>query len=102
LTNGEPEAYIDEERAAVILKEEDLEVEIDLGSGEEEARVWTCDFSHVSLAVWGTAMSADLIGIRYYQWKCKWTAKELAGVVLMGSTERNLDIMKLSISFVDF
>ena len=49
LTNGEPEANIDEERAAEILKEEDLEVEIDLGNGAEEAEVWTCDFSHVSL-----------------------------------------------------
>jgi len=48
LTNGEPESFIDEDRAAVILKEEDLEVEIDLGNGQEEARVWTCDFSHVS------------------------------------------------------
>lgn len=48
LTNGEPEAFIDEERASVILAEEDLEVEIDLGGGNEEAKVWTCDFSHVS------------------------------------------------------
>jgi len=71
LTNGEPKAYIDEERAAVILKEEDLEVEIDLGSGEEEARVWTCDFSHVSLVTEVFMIGADLIGIRYYQWKCK-------------------------------
>jgi glutamate N-acetyltransferase/amino-acid N-acetyltransferase len=51
LTNGEPEENIDEDRAAVILKEEDLEVEIDLGNGQEEARVWTCDFSHVSLSL---------------------------------------------------
>ena len=47
LINGEPEE-VDEERASVLLAEEDLEVEIDLGSGAEEARVWTCDFSHVS------------------------------------------------------
>jgi glutamate N-acetyltransferase/amino-acid N-acetyltransferase len=49
LTNGEPEENIDEARASVLLAEEDLEVEIDLGGGQEEARVWTCDFSHVSL-----------------------------------------------------
>jgi glutamate N-acetyltransferase/amino-acid N-acetyltransferase len=49
LTNGEPEPSIDEDRAAEILKEEDLEVEIDLGNGAEVAEVWTCDFSHVSL-----------------------------------------------------
>jgi glutamate N-acetyltransferase/amino-acid N-acetyltransferase len=68
LTNGEPEPYIDEERAAVILKEEDLEVEIDLGSGSEEARVWTCDFSHVSCLSGGDsgAIGANWIGIRYY------------------------------------
>lgn len=47
LTNGEPEPNIDEGRASVILSEEDLEVEVDLGGGNEEARVWTCDFSHV-------------------------------------------------------
>jgi N-acetylglutamate synthase/N-acetylornithine aminotransferase len=50
LTNGEPEANIDEERASEILKEEDLEVVVDLGAGSEEALVWTCDFSHVSAA----------------------------------------------------
>lgn len=50
LTHGEPEPNIDELRASVILAEEDLEVEIDLGDGEAEARVWTCDFSHVSVS----------------------------------------------------
>lgn len=49
LTNGEPEPNIDEARASVILAEEDLEVVVDLGvKGGDEARVWTCDFSHVS------------------------------------------------------
>jgi N-acetylglutamate synthase/N-acetylornithine aminotransferase len=48
LTNGEPEEGIDEARASEILKEEDLEIEVDLGGGGAEARVWTCDFSHVS------------------------------------------------------
>lgn len=47
LTNGEPEEFIDEERASELLKEEDLEIEVDLASGTEEAAVWTCDFSHV-------------------------------------------------------
>ena len=49
LTHGEPEPNIDESRASIILAEEDLEVEIDLGDGDAEARVWTCDFSHVSV-----------------------------------------------------
>lgn len=49
LTNGEPEEAIDEARASELLKEEDLEIVIDLGvkEGGEEATYWTCDFSHV-------------------------------------------------------
>lgn len=50
LTNGEPEPDIDETRASEILQEEDLEVLVDLGGGEGEAKVWTCDFSHVSFS----------------------------------------------------
>jgi len=49
LTNGEPEPKIDEMRASAILAEVDLTVEVDLGDGKEEVRVWTCDFSHVSI-----------------------------------------------------
>ncbi|GMF70953.1 unnamed protein product [Aspergillus oryzae] len=53
LVNGEPE-QVDEERASVILQEEDLEIVVDLGGGEkgeqglggEEAVYWFCDFSH--------------------------------------------------------
>ena len=47
LTQGEPEPHIDETRASEILSEEDLIVEVDLGDGQDEAKVWTCDFSHV-------------------------------------------------------
>ena len=48
LLNGEPEP-VDETRAAQILAEEDLEILVDLGKGEQrrhEASYWTCDFSH--------------------------------------------------------
>ena len=48
LVNGEPEA-VDETRASQILAEEDLEILVDLGKGEQrehEASYWTCDFSH--------------------------------------------------------
>lgn len=45
LVNGEPEA-VDEARAAEILKEEDLLIEVDLGTGSEAADYWFCDFSH--------------------------------------------------------
>ena len=48
LVNGEPES-VDEARAGQILAEEDLEILVDLGAGEQrvhEASYWTCDFSH--------------------------------------------------------
>ncbi|WVW84632.1 arginine biosynthesis bifunctional protein ArgJ, mitochondrial [Kwoniella bestiolae CBS 10118] len=54
LTNGEPEPNIDEARASEILKEEDLAIEIDLGDGKEEAKVWTCDFSHEYVTINGS------------------------------------------------
>ena len=47
LTHGEPEK-VDEKRAKEILKEEDLEVRVEVGLGKESARYWTCDFSYVS------------------------------------------------------
>lgn len=70
LTNGEPEPNIDEARASEILKEEDLEVVVDLGDGNEEARVWTCDFSHVSEGQ-ARQKRADTTGICHHQRKCK-------------------------------
>ncbi|WPK25468.1 hypothetical protein PUMCH_002785 [Australozyma saopauloensis] len=46
LVDGEPQA-VDEERASEILKNEDLAVEIDLGTGGgQEALFWTCDLSY--------------------------------------------------------
>lgn len=48
LVDGEPEPA-DEIRAAQILAEEDLEILVDLGKGEQrenEASYWTCDLSH--------------------------------------------------------
>ncbi|KAL4792338.1 arginine biosynthesis protein ArgJ [Aspergillus venezuelensis] len=58
LVNGEPE-QVDEERAAVILKEEDLEIVVDLGGGAqgktggEEGVYWFCDFSHEYVTING-------------------------------------------------
>lgn len=48
LVHGEPED-VDEDRAKEILSEEDFEVRVELGLGEESARYWTCDFSYVSI-----------------------------------------------------
>ncbi|KAF2750229.1 ArgJ-domain-containing protein [Sporormia fimetaria CBS 119925] len=60
LVRGEPEA-VDEERAAKILENEDLEIVVRLNDrgegvqGEEgaEAVVWTCDFSHEYVTING-------------------------------------------------
>jgi len=48
LVNGEP-LPMDEVRAKEIISKEDVEVLVELGMGKEEAKYWTCDFSHVSL-----------------------------------------------------
>ena len=45
LVNGEPEE-VDEARASEILSLEDLEILVRLGTGNEEATYWTCDYSH--------------------------------------------------------
>ncbi len=52
LVNGEPEA-VDEARAARLLEDEDLEILVDLATGGEEARYWTCDFSHEYVTING-------------------------------------------------
>ncbi|KAL5337173.1 arginine biosynthesis protein ArgJ [Aspergillus crustosus] len=58
LVNGEPE-QVDEERAGIILQEEDLEIVVDLGGGEkgekggEEGVYWFCDFSHEYVTING-------------------------------------------------
>jgi len=43
--DGEP-FEIDEPRAAVILAQDEVTFRLDLGQGEGEAQVWTCDLSH--------------------------------------------------------
>ena len=51
LVNGEPDA-VDENRAAEILKEEDLEILVKLSNRKgEEAVYWTCDFSHEYITI---------------------------------------------------
>ena len=37
---------VDEERASEILAEKEIEILVDLGLGDAEATVWTCDLSH--------------------------------------------------------
>jgi glutamate N-acetyltransferase/amino-acid N-acetyltransferase len=45
MISGEPE-NVNEERAAEILKMEDLKIEVDLNLGKESADFWTCDLSY--------------------------------------------------------
>ncbi|GAV54313.1 hypothetical protein ZYGR_0AL00450 [Zygosaccharomyces rouxii] len=53
LVNGVPQLNIDEERASQILALPDLEVLVDLGTGNEEAQFWTCDLSHEYVTING-------------------------------------------------
>lgn len=52
LVNGEPES-VDEARAARLLQDEDLNIDVDLGNGTEEAKYWFCDFSHEYVTING-------------------------------------------------
>lgn len=39
-------AEADEEALRAVMAKHDIVIEIDMGSGESEATVWTCDFSY--------------------------------------------------------
>ena len=49
---GEPES-VDEARAARLLEDEDLILDVDLGTGTEEGRYWFCDLSHEYVTING-------------------------------------------------
>ncbi|KAI9101718.1 hypothetical protein DFS34DRAFT_427648 [Phlyctochytrium arcticum] len=48
--NGEP-FDVDETRAAQILEQENIYVRVELGAGDAEATMWTCDFSHEYISI---------------------------------------------------
>ncbi|KAJ0116265.1 hypothetical protein J7T55_005211 [Diaporthe amygdali] len=52
LVDGEPEA-VDEARASEILQAEDLHILVRLGTGDKEAKYWTCDYSHEYITING-------------------------------------------------
>jgi len=52
LVDGEPEA-VNEERAARLLEDEDLIIDVNLGTGKEESSYWFCDFSHEYVTING-------------------------------------------------
>lgn len=53
VVNGVPQLNIDEARASQLLALQDLEVLVDLGTGEEECQFWTCDLSHEYVTING-------------------------------------------------
>lgn len=53
VVNGVPNLDVDEARASEILALNDLEVLVDLGTGNEEAQFWTCDLSHEYVTING-------------------------------------------------
>ena len=52
LNNGTPANY-SEEAATLAMKPRDVEVHLDLGLGQAEALVWTCDLSHEYVTING-------------------------------------------------
>ncbi|RKP04484.1 arginine biosynthesis protein ArgJ [Thamnocephalis sphaerospora] len=50
LRNGEP-VPVDESFAAELLRNEDINIHIDLGLGHEQTKMWTCDFSHEYVSI---------------------------------------------------
>lgn len=53
LINGEPE-NVDEERASLILQDEDVNIRVSLGTGGgHSTEFWTCDFSHEYVTING-------------------------------------------------
>ena len=53
VVNGVPNLDIDEQRASEILSSDDLEILVDLGTGIESAKFWTCDLSHEYVTING-------------------------------------------------
>lgn len=53
VVNGVPQLELDEERASEILALTNLEILVDLGTGQEEAQFWTCDLSHEYVTING-------------------------------------------------
>lgn len=53
VVNGVPQLEIDEERASQLLALDDLEISVDLGTGNEIAQFWTCDLTHEYVTING-------------------------------------------------
>ncbi|CCE65543.1 hypothetical protein TPHA_0L01900 [Tetrapisispora phaffii CBS 4417] len=53
IVNGVPQLDIDETFASKLLSLDDLEISINLGTGKETAKFWTCDLSHEYVTING-------------------------------------------------
>lgn len=53
LINGVPNLDVDEARASEILALSDLEIVVELNTGEEECSFWTCDLTHEYVTING-------------------------------------------------
>ncbi|CAI8502640.1 unnamed protein product [Hanseniaspora opuntiae] len=53
LINGVPNLDVDEARASEILALSDLEIVVELNTGEEECNFWTCDLTHEYVTING-------------------------------------------------
>ncbi|MBS8262086.1 bifunctional glutamate N-acetyltransferase/amino-acid acetyltransferase ArgJ [Roseibium polysiphoniae] len=51
--DGERDADYSEDAASAVMKEEDIVIRVDLGLGEGQARVWTCDLTKEYVAING-------------------------------------------------
>ncbi|KAF8312979.1 arginine biosynthesis ArgJ [Clavulina sp. PMI_390] len=52
LVKGEPE-IVDEARASEVVGQNEINIEVDLGIGQESATYWTCDLSHEYVSING-------------------------------------------------
>ena len=46
IRNGEPATAYTEEQGQVVMDQNEITVQVDLGRGQDSANIWTCDFSY--------------------------------------------------------
>ena len=51
--NGERDPHYDEEAASAVMREDEIEIAVDLGMGDGHATVWTCDLTHGYITING-------------------------------------------------
>ena len=51
--NGERDPSYDEEAASAVMKEDEITITVDIGLGDGQSRVWTCDLTKEYVAING-------------------------------------------------